>query len=134
MTALCWAVAGYVINPHATSVFVSGVNVMVNVSPRSQLTLLAQLSSVARQTDAGERIGSIQTGAAVQTWVGLAFIHLCGNRTAVIPRHPEVSRRTAVLVHWCTCFAVLPIVPRCAHTDVLGSVFVAGTSVLTHAG
>lgn len=52
-------------------------------------TLLTQLSGVAGQTDAGEGPGSIQAGGAVQTRVGLAFIHLCKHHTlALIPHQP----------------------------------------------
>lgn len=104
----------------------------------AQLTFLAQLSGVARQTDAGERNGSIQTGGPVQTGVRLAFIDLCTNRTqsAVIPHHPYLVDCGSVHMCVCVCtsFTVLPSVSRRTHTDVLWPVVVAGSAILTHAG
>lgn len=120
MTALCWVASVYVINPHTSSIsqliVITAVlklghcDIYIYVyifKHYSQLTFLAQLSGVARQTDAGERNGSVQTGGPIQTGVRLALIDLCTNRarSAVIPHHPYLVD-CGSCVHICVCVSV----------------------------
>lgn len=104
----------------------------------SWLTLLAELSCIAGQAEAGEGVDSVHTGGSVQTRVGLALVDICRRTTQarIIPRVIRLSVRGSVWleVKRRTCLAVLSGVSRCAQADVLRSISVAGASVQTHSG